>query len=240
MDVGCYCVSAHAAARGGARGRSPRTRWSARAAWTCACPPRCGSPATCSASSTAGSTWSRPRSSRWSAREGSLFLADPWHSRSPRIEIRRPGGKEVVEVAAGRPVRGRAARLRGRGARRAAPSVRPRGRRRAGTRDRRAVRRRGGLNRLPSVRMDGRLRPLGIGEMLDAAIKIFTRNWRTLVLVRGRPRAARADPRRARHRVDRARVARPHLERDRRLARRGDGVLRVPARGRAAVVPLAC
>ena len=30
--------------------------------------------------------------------------------------------------------------------------------------------------------MDGRLRPLGIGEMLDAAIKIFTRHWRTLVL----------------------------------------------------------
>ena len=30
--------------------------------------------------------------------------------------------------------------------------------------------------------MDGRLRPLGIGEMLDAAIKIFTRNWRTLAL----------------------------------------------------------
>ena len=30
--------------------------------------------------------------------------------------------------------------------------------------------------------MDGRLRPLGIGEMLDAAIKIFTRHWRPLAL----------------------------------------------------------
>jgi hypothetical protein len=30
--------------------------------------------------------------------------------------------------------------------------------------------------------MDGQLRPLGIGEMLDAAIKIFTRHWRPLVL----------------------------------------------------------
>jgi hypothetical protein len=30
--------------------------------------------------------------------------------------------------------------------------------------------------------MDGRLRPLGIGETLDAAIKIFTRHWRPLVL----------------------------------------------------------
>jgi hypothetical protein len=30
--------------------------------------------------------------------------------------------------------------------------------------------------------MDGRLRPLGIGEMLDAAIKIFMRHWRPLVL----------------------------------------------------------
>ena len=114
--------------------------------------------------------------------EGSLFLADPWHSRSPRIEIRRPGGKEIVEVPPGDPYAAElhdfAAAVRGR----APPSVRARGRRRAGARDRRAVRRRGGLNRLPSVRMDGRLRPLGIGEMLDAAIKIFTRNWRTLVL----------------------------------------------------------
>ena len=35
--------------------------------------------------------------------KGSLFLGDPWHSRSTRIEIRRPGGKEVVEVAPGDP-----------------------------------------------------------------------------------------------------------------------------------------
>ena len=30
--------------------------------------------------------------------KGSLFLGDPWHSRATRIEIRRPGGREVVEV----------------------------------------------------------------------------------------------------------------------------------------------
>src|SRR5215207_10242067 len=30
--------------------------------------------------------------------------------------------------------------------------------------------------------MDGRLRPLGIGEMLDAAMKIFMRHWRPLAL----------------------------------------------------------
>jgi xylose dehydrogenase (NAD/NADP) len=35
--------------------------------------------------------------------KGSLFLGDPWHSRSTRIEIRRPGGKEVVEVPPGDP-----------------------------------------------------------------------------------------------------------------------------------------
>ena len=29
---------------------------------------------------------------------GSLFLADPWHSRAPRIEVRRPGGTELIEI----------------------------------------------------------------------------------------------------------------------------------------------
>jgi xylose dehydrogenase (NAD/NADP) len=29
---------------------------------------------------------------------GSLFLADPWHSREPRIEVRRPDGTEVIEI----------------------------------------------------------------------------------------------------------------------------------------------
>jgi D-xylose 1-dehydrogenase (NADP+, D-xylono-1,5-lactone-forming) len=31
---------------------------------------------------------------------GSLFLPDPWHSRAPRIELRRPGGSETIEIAA--------------------------------------------------------------------------------------------------------------------------------------------
>jgi predicted dehydrogenase len=35
--------------------------------------------------------------------KGSLFLGDPWHSRATRIEIRRPGGKEVVEIPPGDP-----------------------------------------------------------------------------------------------------------------------------------------
>jgi D-xylose 1-dehydrogenase (NADP+, D-xylono-1,5-lactone-forming) len=30
---------------------------------------------------------------------GSLFLADPWHSRRPGIEVRRPDGTELVEIA---------------------------------------------------------------------------------------------------------------------------------------------
>jgi D-xylose 1-dehydrogenase (NADP+, D-xylono-1,5-lactone-forming) len=29
---------------------------------------------------------------------GSLFLPDPWHSREPRIEVRRPDGTEVIEI----------------------------------------------------------------------------------------------------------------------------------------------
>ena len=35
--------------------------------------------------------------------KGSLFLGDPWHSRATRIEIRRPGGREVVEITPGDP-----------------------------------------------------------------------------------------------------------------------------------------
>ena len=34
---------------------------------------------------------------------GSLFLSDPWHSRAPGIELRRPGGTEAVDVAAADP-----------------------------------------------------------------------------------------------------------------------------------------
>ena len=34
---------------------------------------------------------------------GSLLLSDPWHSRAPLIELRRPGGTETVEVAAADP-----------------------------------------------------------------------------------------------------------------------------------------
>jgi predicted dehydrogenase len=30
--------------------------------------------------------------------KGSLFLGDPWHSRATRIEVRRPGGREVIEI----------------------------------------------------------------------------------------------------------------------------------------------
>jgi xylose dehydrogenase (NAD/NADP) len=29
---------------------------------------------------------------------GSLFLPDPWHSRAPRIELRRSGGSETIEI----------------------------------------------------------------------------------------------------------------------------------------------
>jgi D-xylose 1-dehydrogenase (NADP+, D-xylono-1,5-lactone-forming) len=34
---------------------------------------------------------------------GTLHLSDPWHSREARIEVRRPDGTEVVEVAAADP-----------------------------------------------------------------------------------------------------------------------------------------
>jgi len=30
---------------------------------------------------------------------GSLFLPDPWHGREPRIEVRRPDGVELIEIA---------------------------------------------------------------------------------------------------------------------------------------------
>jgi xylose dehydrogenase (NAD/NADP) len=35
--------------------------------------------------------------------EGSLFLADPWHGRSPGIELRREGGVEPIEIASANP-----------------------------------------------------------------------------------------------------------------------------------------
>jgi D-xylose 1-dehydrogenase (NADP+, D-xylono-1,5-lactone-forming) len=35
--------------------------------------------------------------------EGSLFLADPWHSRTPGIELRREDGAEQIELAAADP-----------------------------------------------------------------------------------------------------------------------------------------
>jgi D-xylose 1-dehydrogenase (NADP+, D-xylono-1,5-lactone-forming) len=34
---------------------------------------------------------------------GSIHLSDPWHGRSPRIELRRPGGSEPVSVASANP-----------------------------------------------------------------------------------------------------------------------------------------
>jgi D-xylose 1-dehydrogenase (NADP+, D-xylono-1,5-lactone-forming) len=34
---------------------------------------------------------------------GSLFLSDPWHSRAPRIELRRPDGTETLEPPAADP-----------------------------------------------------------------------------------------------------------------------------------------
>jgi xylose dehydrogenase (NAD/NADP) len=35
--------------------------------------------------------------------EGSLFLADPWHCVSPRIELRRAHATEIIEIAPGNP-----------------------------------------------------------------------------------------------------------------------------------------
>ena len=34
---------------------------------------------------------------------GTLVLPDPWHSREPRIEVRRPDGTEVIEIEARNP-----------------------------------------------------------------------------------------------------------------------------------------
>ncbi|MGI8781822.1 MAG: Gfo/Idh/MocA family protein [Solirubrobacteraceae bacterium] len=34
---------------------------------------------------------------------GSLYLADPWHSRAARIEVRRPGGTELIDVPPANP-----------------------------------------------------------------------------------------------------------------------------------------
>ena len=88
--------------------------------------------------------------------EASLFLADPWHCVTPRIELRRAHAAEIIEVAAGQLLRA-GGRQPGRGhPRRRRPAARPRRRRRAGARHRGALR----LGRLgragaPACRADG-------------------------------------------------------------------------------------
>ena len=121
MDVGCYCVSGCALARG-RRARARRTpsrsiggdgRRRARS------PARCASPATCSRTFDCGCRYAAPRRARGVGEDGSLFLDDPWHGRDPGHRAPPPGAPtERIEVAVGQPVR---ARDRGpRGAQRAA------------------------------------------------------------------------------------------------------------------------
>ena len=78
-------------------------------------------------------------SSRRSGREGSLFLDDPWHCRTPVIELRRDDSVERIEVEPANPYRleleDLSAAIRGE----RAAAARPRRRDRPGARDRRAV-----------------------------------------------------------------------------------------------------
>ena len=99
MDVGCYCVSGVAPARGGEPERSSAAHaiGASGTDWVFA-GARCASRATCSRCSTAAPRSPSATSWRRSGREGSLFLDDPWHCREPVIELRRDGGVERIEV----------------------------------------------------------------------------------------------------------------------------------------------
>ena len=87
---------------------------------------RCAFPETSSRSSTAGRASPSATSSRRSAREGSLFLDDPWHCQQPVIELRRDGGVERIELDAARLVPPRAREPERRDPRRGAAPARPR------------------------------------------------------------------------------------------------------------------
>ena len=169
---------------------------------------------------------------------GSLFLADPWHSRAARIEVRRPGGTEVHRAC--RPPIPYACELEDLAAAVRGERPHPFGRDDAVAQARtidalyrsaRVRRRRGALTlryRRRARPWTADLRPLGIGEILDAGIKLFTAPLAHARAERRRPDPAGADPLRARHGVGRARAVRLHDERDRRGGGRGGGVPRRP------------
>ena len=138
MDVGCYCVSALRLLAGEPEPVAGAGSTAATAS-TCASRARWRSPAACSGASTAGSTWSRARSSSWSATPARSSWPTPGTGAAARIELRRPDGTETVAVAAAEPVRVRARGLRGGGPRRARAPVRARRRGRPGAHDRGAL-----------------------------------------------------------------------------------------------------
>ena len=98
MDVGCYCVSGSRLLAGepelvfgaGARRRLPAPTGSS--------PRRCATRAACSRPSTAARRSTDRDELEAVGSEGSLFLDDPWHARTPVIEIRRDDGVERIET----------------------------------------------------------------------------------------------------------------------------------------------
>ncbi len=102
MDVGCYCVSAMRLLAGepiavaahqvlGGKGVDVRLSGTLRFAGDVLGVFDCGVDMVAGSSLEVVGT------------KGSLHLGDPWHSRAARIEIRRPGGREVVEIPPGDP-----------------------------------------------------------------------------------------------------------------------------------------
>ena len=72
--------------------------------------------------------------------QGSLHLADPWHCRTPGIELRRSGGSETIDDRGRGLLRARAREPLGGDPRNRRAAARPRGRARPGARDRGALR----------------------------------------------------------------------------------------------------
>jgi D-xylose 1-dehydrogenase (NADP+, D-xylono-1,5-lactone-forming) len=97
MDVGCYCVSAmrllagepeRVSARQVIGGDGVDVRLAATLAF----------PGAVLGSFDCGLDMADRSALEVIGDHGSLFLPDPWHSREPRIEVRRPDGTEVIEI----------------------------------------------------------------------------------------------------------------------------------------------
>ena len=131
-------------------------------------PPRCASPTTCSPSSTAASRSRHRHGLEAIGEDGSLYVADPWHGRSPGIVLTRGRRARDDRDRPRQPVHPRARELRARRPRRGAAAARPRGRARAGAHDRGALRG-GGVGAQPLGRHEGRDRARRRDERREGA-----------------------------------------------------------------------